>query len=452
MHHPRICFLPALALGTSLVLGGEPALDATPALRYKLRPGLELKYESNSKMEHEAGFGATTSKAAVWVTSQTATNEWQLALHFAMIQSGTYSNSSYASTNIMVGLVQMADDGRLSHYRPEFHEDLIREFIVRMPADPAKARGGWVEDLEPGDTARLRLVSPVAGKGDEWVIERSEHGVSRDVSASTSKSSIHFDDRRGVVTRLVTDELYRLSTEVTNSVRCELKALSERSVEWARQMGLEMDVAAKASAEVMQLSNEAEITGAPKPVTAMRQALREARAKVTLAPLTEYLDGEIASLQQAGDAGETEPNATESLAGKPAPDWIAKDLDGKEHTLSGYRGKLVLMDFWFRGCGWCIKAMPRLKEVADHYRSKPVVLLGVNTDKEIKDARFVADRLKLNYVTLMGKDLAEKYGVTGFPTLIVIDRKGNVVGQHVGYSATLKEELVKQVDALLGSE
>lgn len=452
MHVPRAIYLPALLFGTSLGPAVEPAFGADPALRYKLRPGLELKYESNSKMEHEAGFGATTSKASVWVTSQTATNQWQLALHFAMIQSGSYSNRPYASTNILVGLVQMADDGRLSHYRPEFHEDLLREFIVRMPADPTKARGGWVEDLGPGDTARLRLVSPVAGKGDEWVIERSEHGISRDVSASTSKSTVHFDDRRGVVTRIVTDEIYRLGTEVTNSVRCELQALSERSLEWIRQMGLEMDIAEKATAEAMRLSNEAEMTGAPRPITAMRQALREARAKVTLPPLSEYLDGELAGLQPAGDTGETEANPAESLAGKPAPDWIAKDLDGKEHTLSGYRGKVVLMDFWFRGCGWCIKAMPQLKELADHYRSKPVVLLGVNSDKELKDARFVADRLKLNYVNLMGKELTEKYEVTGFPTVTVIDRKGNVVGQHVGYSATLKEDLVKQVDALLGSE
>ena len=219
-------------------------------------------------------------------------------------------------------------------------------------------------------------MSLVAGKGDEWVIERSEHGVSRDVSASTSKSSIHFDDRRGVVTRIVTHEIYRLGTEVTNSVRCELQALSERSIEWVRQMGLEMEIAENANTEVWRLSNEADQTGAPRPHTTIRQVLREARAKVTLAPVTEYLDGEMAGLQQAGDAGETETNATESLAGKPAPDWIAKDLDGKEHTLSGYRGEVVLIDFWFRGCGPCIKAMPQLKGVADHHRGKPVVLLG----------------------------------------------------------------------------
>ena len=45
---------------------------------------------------------------------------------------------------------------------------------------------------------------------------------------------------------------------------------------------------------------------------------------------------------------------------KPAADWELKGLDGKTHKLKDYSGKVVVLDFWYRGCGWCIKAMPQV--------------------------------------------------------------------------------------------
>jgi hypothetical protein len=59
--------------------------------------------------------------------------------------------------------------------------------------------------------------------------------------------------------------------------------------------------------------------------------------------------------------------------------------------------------------------------------------------------------MKLNYPTLQAKDLVDTYKVNnfGFPTLIVIDQTGKVNTLHVGYSATLKEDLSKIIDGLL---
>ena len=112
---------------------------------------------------------------------------------------------------------------------------------------------------------------------------------------------------------------------------------------------------------------------------------------------------------------------------------------------------LAVLDFWDRGCGWCIRAMPQIKEVVEHYQGKPVAVLGMNTDREEKAARFVVDKLKLNYATLKAEGLPTKYGVQGFPTLVIIDQKGIVRGFHVGYSPALREELIKKIDALLAS-
>jgi thiol-disulfide isomerase/thioredoxin len=139
------------------------------------------------------------------------------------------------------------------------------------------------------------------------------------------------------------------------------------------------------------------------------------------------------------------------VLGKMAAGWSTTDIDGGSHSMEGYKGKVVVMDFWYRGCGWCIKAMPQIKEVVEHYRDKPVVVLGMNTDRDEKDARFVVDKLGLNYATLKATGLPEKFAVQGFPTLVIVDQHGIVRKRHVGYSPTLRKDLIEDIDLLLKS-
>ncbi len=137
------------------------------------------------------------------------------------------------------------------------------------------------------------------------------------------------------------------------------------------------------------------------------------------------------------------------MVGKPAAAWELKGLDGKTHTLTEYRGKVVVLDFWYRGCGWCIKAMPQLNALAEQFEGRPVVVLGMNTDRIEADAKFVSDAMGLKYATLRAEGIPEKYGVRGFPTLILIDPEGTVRDVHVGYSPTLRTDLAKMIEGLL---
>jgi thiol-disulfide isomerase/thioredoxin len=105
--------------------------------------------------------------------------------------------------------------------------------------------------------------------------------------------------------------------------------------------------------------------------------------------------------------------------------------------------------FWYRGCGWCIKAMPQLNALAEDFAGRPVAVLGMNTDGNEADAKFVVDAMGLKYATLRAKGIPEKYGVQGFPTLILIDGEGKVRDMHVGYSPTLRAELAKAIEGLL---
>jgi thiol-disulfide isomerase/thioredoxin len=199
-------------------------------------------------------------------------------------------------------------------------------------------------------------------------------------------------------------------------------------------------------------STEQGMSGAGQAETvkaAARQALQSAAARVQNTALQDKIKSDLKNLDANFRYAQEENDHTDSVVNKPAPTWTTTDLDGQKHALEDYRGKVVALDFWYRGCGWCMRAMPQIKALADQFRGQPVVILGMNTDQQDKDAKFVVDKLQLNYPTLHATGIPEKYDVQGFPTFIVIDQKGIVRARHVGYSPTLREEMAKTISNLL---
>lgn len=109
-----------------------------------------------------------------------------------------------------------------------------------------------------------------------------------------------------------------------------------------------------------------------------------------------------------------------------------------------------MLDWWYKGCPWCILAMPELTEVAQRYSDRPVAVLGMNVDKDPNDARFAVEKVKPGYPSLLaGRNLAKKYNVAGYPTLFIVDKKGRVADVHFGYSKHMAADLSKKLDALL---
>jgi thiol-disulfide isomerase/thioredoxin len=138
-----------------------------------------------------------------------------------------------------------------------------------------------------------------------------------------------------------------------------------------------------------------------------------------------------------------------SILNKPAAEWAAKDLQGKAWSHTDLKGKVVVMDFWYRGCGWCMFAMPQVKQLAADYKDKPVVVLGMNTDRKDEDAQLVVKELGMKYPQMKAEGLPQRFGVQGFPTLVIIDQAGIVRGFHVGYRADLRQKVSKRIDELL---
>jgi hypothetical protein len=94
-------------------------------------------------------------------------------------------------------------------------------------------------------------------------------------------------------------------------------------------------------------------------------------------------------------------------------------------------------------------AMPQVKQLSVDYKDKPVQFLAMNTDQKEDDAKFVVKEFDLKYPMIKAKDVAGKYNVHAFPTLIIIDQQGNVRAFDEGYSPDLHDKIAKKLDALL---
>ena len=121
---------------------------------------------------------------------------------------------------------------------------------------------------------------------------------------------------------------------------------------------------------------------------------------------------------------------------KVAPDFTAKDLNGKDFTLSSLynKGKYILLDFWGSWCHWCLKAVPKMKAVYEPNKAKMEILSVDCNDTEEKWRKAVKehDLPWLHVKSEKDNNIADMYGVQGFPTFILISPEGNVLKVQTG--------------------
>lgn len=121
---------------------------------------------------------------------------------------------------------------------------------------------------------------------------------------------------------------------------------------------------------------------------------------------------------------------------QPAPDFTLNDLSNQPVTLSSLRGKKVaLLDFWATWCGPCRMAMPGLQELQDKFKDNGFEVLSVNQGEEADVVRpFIEQKKYTFHVVLDSGEVGGNYGVSGIPTLVLVDKKGYVQWIRVGYS------------------
>ena len=150
--------------------------------------------------------------------------------------------------------------------------------------------------------------------------------------------------------------------------------------------------------------------------------------------------------------------------GAPAPDFVSKDMDGKEVKLSDFRDKVVVLDFWATWCGPCKASLPHTQEAAKNYKNQGVVVLAVCTSdtrakfeefikahrEQYPDIHFASDPHEKGSSEFPERASRALYGLKSIPTQFIIGRNGKIADVIVGFDEK-DHRLEEALDKLLKS-
>jgi thiol-disulfide isomerase/thioredoxin len=124
------------------------------------------------------------------------------------------------------------------------------------------------------------------------------------------------------------------------------------------------------------------------------------------------------------------------------PDFNVKDLNGNPLSIAGFKGKVVMLDFWATWCGPCMRELPNVVAVYEKYHDKGFEIIGISLDKEEARDKLAAFTKEHNMPWRQyfdGKywtnDLAVKYGIMAIPSTILLDGSGKIIAKNVGGAA-----------------
>ena len=455
----RICF--TVAVVATLTQWGHSQLPMQPPkenISYELQAGKKLHYTSRGKLDYTKGVIESIETVEIWVVRQNTDGGWHLILRHsaAYVQTDDRGAVEKGPAEINWAICDLSPDGRFSQNRSLekiSQSDLfLPKIFLPLPRDSSDETLSWEFDgYSYGEKDRYK-----AGKPDStersWIIQVTHETPLDDIYFMRQNATVYFDLVEGIpvyrkgeetrdygnyagraVSTVLLDSIVDLDTLLANRYASELAVFFSVDSQYNEIIAaVEED-----PGEFVPLRKDAE------------RLIKQARTRITIPALETQLSGLAEEMSEDFDYLTEQIRRRAKYVSKPSPRWQTEDFSGEKHTLDDYRGKVILLDFWYRGCPWCIRAMPMIRKVAEHFKNMNVAVIGVNTDKERTDAIFVLQKVNPPYPNVEGRGLVKQYGVTAYPTFIVIDRNGLVRRILVGYEPSLTEKLIEIIEPLL---
>ena len=134
--------------------------------------------------------------------------------------------------------------------------------------------------------------------------------------------------------------------------------------------------------------------------------------------------------------------------GQPAPDFTLHDPDGQPISLSQFKGKVVLLDFWASWCGPCIADLGSLRKIKEQLSSQPVAFLNVSLDENEAAWKQAIAKHQIRGVHVRSgghsAQVAQAYNVGSLPRYYLVDPQGLIVENNLSLFDT--DEIVAKIE------
>lgn len=466
----RIGQTTAVSLACAILTHGSTSLAvaAEELPHYKFHVGQELVYRitevedllADKSAEDKPKAPDTEVEWRVYVVRKNEDESWRLLVRrkYRSYSLDQEKKPQMHFENDFLGYVDLHPDGTYATndslgYSPIFQLQ-PDELFPQLPPDDAALNAGWQHD-DPTSGAHYAFTAPQSA--DATTILTASESTPEDANyESTATLTDQFDSDRGLVLRREREAKanWRVNPWHLRSVK-ELVEERRHDAQWMAEFSQAADEYLVADRRWWQVMDECarsrDHAEAEQLLADMETRLRQLADATTIPEFKELYASRLALHQRDGKWALEEVDERAELYARDPVDWETTDFDEHPQRLVDYRGKVVVLDFWYRGCGHCIKALPKIKSLAAKYADMPVAVLGVNNDSEDANARHVIEAFELTYPSIRNGDISKSYGVNTWPTLIVLDQTGRVALFHSGNSANLVDEVSQTVDDLLAN-
>ena len=206
-------------------------------------------------------------------------------------------------------------------------------------------------------------------------------------------------------------------------------------------------------------------TGFPTMIVLGKSGKVEAVHVGNVGDLEKQLTGELDALiagkpvPKSAKAARPQRKRPDALVGKPAPAFSFETIDGKKMSNAELaKHPAVVLNVVAPNCGYCKKQVPRAEKIRQEYAAKGVRFINVaqtmrkkySQDEVVKVFDGVGSKLEMAYDP--DNKVGQLFNATGFPTMIVLGKSGNVESVHVGNIGDLEKQLRGELDALIAGK